>query len=331
MSRDYDVVLSFAGEDRDYVENVAATLVKRGIRVFYDRYEEAELWGKNLYQHLSDVYSHQARYCVVFISRAYASKLWPRHELAAAQARAFSENREYILPARFDDTELPGIHATIGYIDLATRTPESFADIIAKKLRNTDRAQWMSAQTISTQSPILKRSNIWKALLIVAVGIISGIVLWQLGLARQELVHLNSARRMEAIERLYSDWDSNRMRQVRANAAKQYPTFGRDSLEMLTFFERLAVLKQSGTVPADQVNYYFQDALIFYWCSYSDAVRTNRRAAGEDALHGSLWRGFELLAQEALRGQRCPSEQDLANFRMIEIARVETEGGSSKR
>src|SRR6266403_774201 len=41
---DYDVTLSFAGEDRDYVEQVAAALYALGIRVFYDRYEAVDLW-----------------------------------------------------------------------------------------------------------------------------------------------------------------------------------------------------------------------------------------------------------------------------------------------
>jgi hypothetical protein len=44
----YDVCLSFAGENREYVEATAAELRKRGVRVFYDKYEQAELWGKDL-------------------------------------------------------------------------------------------------------------------------------------------------------------------------------------------------------------------------------------------------------------------------------------------
>ena len=47
-SREYDVALSFAGEDREYVEAVASALQQAGVKVFYDQYEEVELWGKNL-------------------------------------------------------------------------------------------------------------------------------------------------------------------------------------------------------------------------------------------------------------------------------------------
>ena len=64
---DYDVALSFAGEDREYVDCVATALKAFGVNVFYDRFEEASLWGKNLYTHLSEVYTQRARYTVMFI------------------------------------------------------------------------------------------------------------------------------------------------------------------------------------------------------------------------------------------------------------------------
>ncbi len=53
---EYDVALSFAGEDREYVAQVAAALRENGVRVFDDKYEVATLWGKDLYTHLHDVY-----------------------------------------------------------------------------------------------------------------------------------------------------------------------------------------------------------------------------------------------------------------------------------
>jgi len=56
----YDVCLSFAGEDRNYVDKVADELRAAGVRVFYDLYEQVDLWGKDLYVHLNDVYSGAA-------------------------------------------------------------------------------------------------------------------------------------------------------------------------------------------------------------------------------------------------------------------------------
>jgi hypothetical protein len=132
--RKYDIALSFAGENRVYVEEVARCLRDQGIRVFYDLYEEASLWGKNLYEHLCDVYQNQASYTVMFISKEYSAKLWTNHERQSAQSRAFEERQEYILPARFDDTEVPGLLRTIGYVDLRDRTPAEFCKLIVTKL-----------------------------------------------------------------------------------------------------------------------------------------------------------------------------------------------------
>jgi uncharacterized RDD family membrane protein YckC len=130
----YDVCLSFAGEQRPYVQNVADGLRERGLRIFYDQYEQSTLWGKDLYVHLDRVYREDARFCVLFASSAYAGKVWTNHERRSAQARALIENVEYILPARFDDTEIPGLPATVGYVDLRQTAPERLAALIVQKV-----------------------------------------------------------------------------------------------------------------------------------------------------------------------------------------------------
>ena len=132
----YHVALSFAGEDRDYVEKVAKILEAEGVEVFYDRFEEDVLWGKDLYSYLTDVYRNQAMFTVMFVSEAYGLKRWTNHERKSAQARAFSESREYILPAFFDDTiQVPGLLETTGHVSLKNKSPEVFAALIVKKLR----------------------------------------------------------------------------------------------------------------------------------------------------------------------------------------------------
>lgn len=131
---EFDVALSFAGEDRPYVDKVAHYLLEMGYKPFYDQNETVTLWGKDLYEHLSKVYSKQARFTVVFISKNYSEKNWTNHERRSAQARAFTENQEYLLPARFDNTEIPGIHSTVGYVDLKKMRPIEFAEMIKQKL-----------------------------------------------------------------------------------------------------------------------------------------------------------------------------------------------------
>lgn len=130
----YDVVLSFAGEDRGYVKKVAGSLMRRGVRVFYDGFEEATLWGKDLAEHLDVVYRRSGTFCVIFISDAYKKKMWTRYERRAAFARAIKDDAEYILPARFDDAEIDGIRDTLGYIGLENKTPAELAKLILEKL-----------------------------------------------------------------------------------------------------------------------------------------------------------------------------------------------------
>jgi hypothetical protein len=131
---EYDIALSFAGEDREIVEPIAEAIKSRGLRVFYDQYETATLWGKNLFRHFSDVYENRAIFCVVFVSRHYAEKSWTNHELKNAQARAIREKGEYILPIRLDDTELPGLSHTVHYLTLEGMTPSVVADLVSAKV-----------------------------------------------------------------------------------------------------------------------------------------------------------------------------------------------------
>ncbi len=64
------------------------------------------------------------------LSRASTS----RRESARARAalnRAVQERREYVLPARFDDSPLPGLLSDMVAIDLRSRPPQQFATMIS--------------------------------------------------------------------------------------------------------------------------------------------------------------------------------------------------------
>lgn len=70
----------------------------------------------------------------MFISKNYANKVWTSHERKSALAKAIEEKEEYILPARFDDTEIPGIQPTIGYVDLTKKDSDQLGEMILQKL-----------------------------------------------------------------------------------------------------------------------------------------------------------------------------------------------------
>ena len=94
----YEVALSFAGEQREYVEEVARLLQSRGVSVFYDEFAAVPLWGKNLAEEFQDVFENRADYVVMFISEAYVKKAWPSHERQSILSRAVQNRGKYILP-----------------------------------------------------------------------------------------------------------------------------------------------------------------------------------------------------------------------------------------
>ena len=127
----YDVVLSFAGEDREYVEECADILTALGIKVFYDSYEQ-------------DIYSNKARYAIVFISQHYVKKCWTKHEFKFINERMFNSETEYLLPVFLDDTKLCGIPETQGY--LTNKTPYEVAVMFAKKINKDIDVELMKSE-----------------------------------------------------------------------------------------------------------------------------------------------------------------------------------------
>ncbi len=131
----YDVALSFAGEQRPYVMQVAEALRLAGVKVFYDEYED--LWGKDLIVELERVYRSGSRYVVVFVSREYISKAWTNHERQSALAGRIQRQDDSVLPVHFDDTQLPGLPPSIGYLDVHNMRSEDLAARIQRKIRET--------------------------------------------------------------------------------------------------------------------------------------------------------------------------------------------------
>jgi hypothetical protein len=130
----WDVALSFAGAQRAYVGQVAAALKVRGVRCFYDDDEQVRLWGTHLAEELPRIYARESAAVVVFVSAEYAGQDWTRLERRAAFSRAVAEAGVYVLPARFDDCELPGLLPDVAAVDLRRHTPGQFADLVVAKL-----------------------------------------------------------------------------------------------------------------------------------------------------------------------------------------------------
>ncbi len=134
----YDVAISFAGEDRSSADDLARSLRRAGLKVFYDDFETAQLWGKDLFITLYNAYSQDARYCIMLVSEAYVQKRWTVHERRSAQERVLNErDNEYLLPVRIDNTPVPGLPQQIAYLDASIgmeRVAKLFLDKLAQAL-----------------------------------------------------------------------------------------------------------------------------------------------------------------------------------------------------
>lgn len=129
----YDVALSFAGEQRAFVNAVATVLKDEGAAVFYDEF--ADLWGKDLTIELERVYRSASRFVVIFISEAYVAKAWTNLERQHALAGRMERMDDSVLPARFDPIALPGLPITVGYLDIGDRSPRELALLVLAKVK----------------------------------------------------------------------------------------------------------------------------------------------------------------------------------------------------
>jgi hypothetical protein len=130
----YDVALSFAGEDRAVVMEFVAELKQRGLDVFYDFDQQAQLWGQDLRKKLAEVYANEALYMVVFLSEHYPEKDWPNFEFAVGKDAAAKRTAEYLLPVRLDDVHVVGLNNTVGHLDARQRSSAEIAEVLCQKL-----------------------------------------------------------------------------------------------------------------------------------------------------------------------------------------------------
>lgn len=142
--RKYTVALSFAHSDRPFAEKVAVGLRKHSITVFYDRFEQHELWGKDLFSRLREIYTQDCRYCIMFLSKSYLERMWTAFERQQIIER-LAEDRGLgsVLPVRLDgfNSPVPGLSKGIGYLSVRSDKPEDVIESFLRKFRNENDEQ----------------------------------------------------------------------------------------------------------------------------------------------------------------------------------------------
>jgi hypothetical protein len=137
-SFEYDLALSFAGEDRDIAEYVANKVKSAGYKVFYDSFEKVELWGSDLSRELPKKYRN-SRFCLVLLTEVYLGKMWTTLERQAIISE-FLKNRgeNYLLPVFLNgfSGDVPGLSDLTAYLSInSTTEKDSLADKVLRFLK----------------------------------------------------------------------------------------------------------------------------------------------------------------------------------------------------
>jgi hypothetical protein len=92
--REFDLFLSYATENKDFVSPLAAALIERGVRVWYD---ETEIGVGDSLRESIDRGLSRSRFGAVVLSPAFFAKRWTSYELNGLVSREI-QGRKVILP-----------------------------------------------------------------------------------------------------------------------------------------------------------------------------------------------------------------------------------------
>ncbi len=136
MPKRFNVALSFPGEHRSIVEEIAKSLSRllTRERIFYDRFWEAELARPNLDTYLQNIYHNESDLIVVFLCAEYDAKEWCGLEFRAIRNLMKKRRDDEIMFIRVGDGDVKGVFEIDGYIDAEGRPALDIAKAIRDRL-----------------------------------------------------------------------------------------------------------------------------------------------------------------------------------------------------
>lgn len=139
-ARRFKVALSFPGENRPFVAEVAEHLKDTlgSESVFYDNDYVAELARPNLDLLLQRIYHDSSDLIVVFLSGDYAAKEWCGLEWRAIRDIIKQRRDAQVMLLRLDQEPVPGLFGIDGYIDVTGWSPSQTAEAITKRISSNE-------------------------------------------------------------------------------------------------------------------------------------------------------------------------------------------------
>ena len=146
---DFDVAISYAGEDRSVAQQLAKALKTKGLSVFYDVDYRSHLWGRKQGE-FEKIYGKASRFVIPIVSSHYVKKDWCQLEFGIAKDEAKKRKEEFLLPIRLDDTRLLGLHDDTIHLDLRHI---SIPEIVRHLLNKLPKFPAKSRQKLSSKKP----------------------------------------------------------------------------------------------------------------------------------------------------------------------------------
>jgi tetratricopeptide (TPR) repeat protein len=134
--RRFRVALSYPGEHRARVENIANALAASLGRnqILYDRWHAAEFNRANLDVYLPTLYHDESDLIAIFLCQAFNEKEWCGLEWRACRDLLKGKQDARLMFFRLDDTEIPGLYSIDGYQDMRTMSDAEVASAIFQRL-----------------------------------------------------------------------------------------------------------------------------------------------------------------------------------------------------
>ena len=138
-TRRFEIALSFPGEHRDFVQEVADRLAAKlgEARVLYDKFHEEEFARLDLNIYLPALYRKDSELIVIFLCSKYVEKHWCRLEWRHISQLIATVDAVRIMFLSFGnpgDLSDLGILSGDGYINIEPLTSEIVAEKIVKRL-----------------------------------------------------------------------------------------------------------------------------------------------------------------------------------------------------
>jgi L-asparaginase len=134
MNYKYHFAISFSNKSRNEAQQIATQLRQIGYSVFYDKWYEHEMLGRNGADYLRQVYAKESKYCIVLVDADYDKRKWTNFEKDVIEGRAFQETSEILIPVMMEEYHPDWLPPTRIYCSFQEKGIEGIVALLARKL-----------------------------------------------------------------------------------------------------------------------------------------------------------------------------------------------------